>query len=100
MVKAVDVEAQKISTRPTREDRVRANPQTREEEAILAKRRAFDSEVKILEDVYGRTTPQSVGRLKLVTERDMCDSCAEAISWVRSERPGIVIEVFYQRTYP
>lgn len=44
--------------------------------------------------------PNSTGKIKIVTERDMCSFCAGAVDQFKVARPGIEIEVVYRTPYP
>ena len=79
-------ESQKLSTRPTLRDI--------EKGQINPDRRAFDSEVKILEEILEQTknNPNITGKIKIVSEREICESCTDAISAFEKLRPNIKIE--------
>ncbi|GEM_PF-1017100 len=55
--------------------------------------RAFDSEVKILEDIAARykSTPNVSGRITLVSERPYCLSCSDVIKQFQKQFPNIKI---------
>lgn len=55
--------------------------------------RAFDSEVKILEDIATRytSTPNVSGRITLVSERPFCMSCSDVIKQFQKQFPNIKI---------
>ena len=84
-------EEQQLSTSPTRRDI--NNGQTAPD------RRAYDSEVKILEQILDQTTPTSNGNIKIVTERNLCSSCSNAIRQFRELRPNIEVETVYSIPY-
>ena len=63
---------------------------------IVGHSRHADAEKNILEEVLLQTSSDSVGHLRLVTNRTTCPSCAQiAIPHFQSLRPGIKIEVSY-----
>lgn len=63
-------------------------------------RRAYDSEVKILEDILDKTTKNSSGSFKLVSQRDLCSSCSDALDRFKELRPNVNVEVVYKDPYP
>lgn len=63
-------------------------------------RRAYDSEVKLLEDLLDKTTSTSSGSIKLVSDRDLCSSCSNALDKFRELRPNIDVEIVYRNPYP
>ncbi|MBC8152130.1 MAG: hypothetical protein H7Z72_04400, partial [Bacteroidetes bacterium] len=78
---------QELETHPTKDD-VRRGPTTPDQ-------RAYDSEVKALEKILQDTAenPNAQGKIKIVSERPVCDSCREAIEQFRRKRPNIKVEV-------
>lgn len=79
-------EQQQLKTRPTTADRARG--------ATDPDMRAYDSEVKILEELLDHTAgnPAVEGAFKIVSERPICESCWDAISQVEEVRPNLKIE--------
>lgn len=57
--------------------------------------RAFDSEVKILEDIAKDLPPNARGTISLYTERAPCFSCQGVIQQFQSRFPGIKLNVTY-----
>ena len=55
--------------------------------------RAFDSEVKILEDVASRISPETRGTINLFSERAVCDSCSSVINQFRQMFPNMNVNV-------
>jgi hypothetical protein len=79
-------ERQQLRTRPTTTDIARG--------ATDPDMRAYDSEVKILEELLDQTAdkPAVEGTFKLVSERPICESCWDGISQVEALRPNLKIE--------
>ena len=79
-------ELQQLKTRPTAADRARG--------VTNLDMRAYDSEVKILEELLDQTAdkPAVAGTFKLVSERPICESCWDGISQVEALRPNLKIE--------
>jgi hypothetical protein len=79
-------ERQQLRTRPTTTDIARG--------ATDPDMRAYDSEVKILEELLDQTAdkPAVEGAFKLVSERPICESCWDGISQVEALRPNLKIE--------
>jgi hypothetical protein len=79
-------ETQLIRTRPTSLDLERG--------VSDSDVRAYDSEVKILEELLDQTAdnPSVSGKIKVVSERPICESCWDGISQVEKLRPNLNIE--------
>jgi len=90
-VEAKPFEEQQLDTSPTERDVEKG--QTADD------RRAYDSEVKAMEEILDNTTPESTGKIKIVTERNLCDSCANAVEQFRELRPNIEVETVYSIPY-
>lgn len=83
---------QQLKTKPTKEDINKGQ--------INVDRRAYDSEVKALEKILKETTSDSSGKIKIVSDRNMCGSCTNAIEELKKLRPKIEVEKVYNRDYP
>ncbi|MEZ0609903.1 PAAR domain-containing protein [Fibrella sp. WM1] len=83
---AKDFPDQTLDTKPTKQDIERGS--------TTPDQRAYDSEVKILEEVLDQTNnnPDVNGTIKIVSERPICDSCMDAIRQFEKLRPNIKIE--------
>jgi The BURPS668_1122 family of deaminases len=90
-VDPIPLENQQLKTQPTSGDI--ANGQT------TASRRAYDSEVKALEKILNETSTDSKGKIKLVSERDLCGSCSDAVSQFKKLRPNIKVETVFSKPY-
>jgi len=90
-VETTPFEEQQLKTQPTRADI--------EKGQTIADRRAYDSEVKGLEKVLKETTPEAKGIIKVVSERDLCGSCSNAVEQFRNLRPNIKVETVYSKPY-
>ena len=55
--------------------------------------RAFDSEVKLLEDIAKDLSEDAKGRISLYTERKPCSSCDSVIQQFRKRFPNIIVEI-------
>lgn len=55
--------------------------------------RGLDTEIKILEDLFARTTPESSGTVRLFSDIDVCPSCQRAITQFALDRPNIEIQI-------
>jgi len=62
--------------------------------------RDTDPEIKLLEGLLRRTTPDSTGHVTLISERDPCDSCLDAIKIFENLRKRIALEISFQHPYP
>ena len=84
--KAKPFEIQRIKTQPTSADIGRG--------VSDSDVRAYDSEVKILEELLDQTVDKLniSGKIKIVSERPICDSCWDGISQVEQARPNIIID--------
>jgi hypothetical protein len=91
-VQHTPVEAQQLQTHPTKGDYAQAS---RRGEAVNPSRRAHDSEAKILEDLLRKTTPESTGDIKLVSELPVCESCDGALQQFQQLRPKIRVRVWH-----
>lgn len=91
-IEPTPLEKQPLKTRPTKADYEEA---ARRGIPVDPTRRAYDSEVKTLEDLLRKTTPGSTGDLLLVSERAVCTSCEAALQQFQQLRPGIRIRVWH-----
>jgi hypothetical protein len=55
--------------------------------------RAFDSEIKILEDLAQKMTKDSTGTLHLFTEKYPCESCIFAIKQFKKRYPKVKVNI-------
>ena len=90
-VDPIPQEKQQLKTQPTSGDKAKGQ--------IDLDRRAYDSEVKALEKILSETTPESSGKIKLLSERDLCGSCSDAVKQFKILRPNIEIETVYSTPY-
>jgi hypothetical protein len=58
--------------------------------------RAFDSEVKILEDLARRLPPNAKGTVSIFTERPACASCRGVIQQFQLRFPGVKVIVTHR----
>jgi hypothetical protein len=92
VVPAEKMADQHFKSHPTIEDKI-DNPKVSES------KRAFDTEITLLEDLYRHTSPTDVGEFTLYTERYPCESCQDVVAQFIKERPNIKIKIVYGERY-
>ncbi|MCA6363913.1 MAG: hypothetical protein IM638_12815 [Bacteroidetes bacterium] len=90
-VDAIPFEDQKLTTQPTKSDKLQSPD--------ALDRRAYDSEAKGLENLLSRTNPDSKGKIRLISERNLCGSCNDVVKQFSKLRPNIEIELVYVKPY-